>query len=121
MVDDEEDARRLMRMILETCGARVTTAANVEEALTALEAHHPDILLSDLGMPGEDGYALIQKVRDLPPERGGQTPAAALTAYARAEDRLKVLRSGFQIHLPKPIEPVVLIAVVANLAHRVKR
>ena len=85
------------------------------------EADRPDILLSDLGMPSEDGYSLIQKVRGLPPEQGGQTPAAALTAYARTEDRLKVLRSGFQIHLPKPIEPVELIAVIANLAHRVKR
>jgi CheY-like chemotaxis protein len=69
-------------------------------------------------MPDEDGYSLIHKVRALSPEQGGQTPAAAFTAYARVEDRLQVLRSGFQIHLPKPVEPVELVAVVANLVGR---
>lgn len=117
-VDDDEDARRLVKAILESCGARVTTAANATEALTSLQSSRPDVLISDLGMPDEDGYSLIRKVRALAPAQGGQTPAAALTAYARVEDRLQVLRSGFQIHLPKPIEPAELVAVVANLAKR---
>jgi PAS domain S-box-containing protein len=118
VVDDEEDTCRLIRTILERCEATVTTASSVAEALRALQDSPPNILLSDLGMPGEDGYSLIQKVRALSPEAGGQTPAAALTAYARVEDRMKVLRSGFQIHLTKPVEPAELITVVASLAGR---
>lgn len=118
VVDDEEDARRLVRTVLEKCEARVTTVATAAAALDALQADQPDILISDLGMPEEDGYSLISKVRALPPEQGGATPAAALTAYARVEDRMRVLRSGFQIHLPKPVEPAELVAVVANLAGR---
>jgi PAS domain S-box-containing protein len=116
VVDDDEDARRLVRTVLESCKARVTTVSNAADALSALQSSRPDVLISDLGMPVEDGYSLIHKVRALSPEQGGQTPAAALTAYARVEDRLQVLRSGFQIHLPKPIEPAELVAVVANLA-----
>jgi PAS domain S-box-containing protein len=121
VVDDDADALRLASTVLESCGAEVITANNAAEALQALQSSRPDVLISDLGMPGEDGYSLIRKVRALTAEQGGQTPAAALTAYARAEDRLQVLRSGFQIHLPKPIEPVELVAVVANLATRVGR
>jgi CheY-like chemotaxis protein len=116
VVDDDEDARRLVRTVLESCEAGVTTVSNAADALSALQSSRPDVLISDLGMPVEDGYSLIHKVRALSPEQGGQTPAAALTAYARVEDRLQVLRSGFQIHLPKPIEPAELVAVVANLA-----
>ncbi len=118
VVDDEQDTRDLLRAVLEKCGSEVTTAASAAEALDAIERLRPDVLISDLGMPDEDGYALIVKVRKLPAERGGQTPAAALTAYARVEDRLRVLRSGFQIHLPKPVEPTELVTVVANLAGR---
>lgn len=121
VVDDEEDTRDLLRAVLENCGSEVTTAASVAEAMKAIETLPPDVLVSDLGMPGEDGYSLIARVRALPAERGGQTPAAALTAYARVEDRLRVLRSGFQIHLPKPVEPVELVTVVANLAVRIGR
>ena len=121
VVDDEEDTRDLLRAVLEECGSEVTTVASAAEALDTIEALRPDVLVSDLGMPGEDGYSLIAKVRALPAERGGQTPAAALTAYARAEDRLRVLRSGFQIHLPKPVEPVELVTVVANLAGRTSK
>ncbi len=117
VVDDEEDARRLVRTVLESCAARVTVAANAAEALSALKSLRPDVLISDIGMPNEDGHSLIRKVRALTPEQGGQTPAAALTAYVRVEDRLQILRSGFQIHLPKPIEPAELVAVVANLAN----
>lgn len=119
VVDDDEDARRLVSNILQGCRAKVTTASTAAEGLSTLQSARPDILISDLGMPDEDGYSLIRQVRALPPEQGGQTPAAALTAYARVEDRLKVLRSGFQIHLPKPIEPAELVAVVANLAQRI--
>jgi CheY-like chemotaxis protein len=119
VVDDDEDARRLIKTVLESCDAQVSTAMNAFDALQTLQASVPDVLVSDLGMPGEDGYSLIRKVRALPPDQGGLIPAAALTAYARVEDRLKVLRSGFQIHLPKPIEPAELVAVVANLAKRV--
>jgi len=119
IVDDEEDTRTLLKMVLEKCGAQVTVAASAQEALTSLKESRPDVLVSDLGMPEEDGYSLIKKVRALSAADGGQTPAAALTAYARVEDRMRVLRSGFQIHLPKPIEPAELVAVVANLAGRV--
>jgi PAS domain S-box-containing protein len=118
VVDDDEDARRLVRTVLESCDARVTTVSNAADALSALQSSRPDVLISDLGMPAEDGYSLIKKVRALPRQQGGQTPAAALTAYARAEDRMRVLRSGFQIHLPKPVEPAELVAVVANLVGR---
>lgn len=119
IVDDEEDTRILLKMVLEECGASVTTASSAREAIAALKELRPDVLISDLGMPEEDGYALIKKVRALAEEDGGQTPSAALTAYARVEDRMKVLRSGFQIHIPKPVEPAELVAVVANLAGRI--
>ncbi|MFN2453147.1 MAG: ATP-binding protein [Pyrinomonadaceae bacterium] len=118
VVDDEEDTRTLLRIVLEKCGAAVTTASSAQEAIAALKEIRPDVLISDLGMPEEDGYALIKKVRALSEADGGNTPSAALTAYARVEDRMKVLRSGFQIHIPKPVEPAELVAVVANLAGR---
>jgi CheY-like chemotaxis protein/anti-sigma regulatory factor (Ser/Thr protein kinase) len=118
VVDDEEDARTLLSAVLVNCGARVRTAASVREALEELKRSRFDVLLSDIGMPEEDGYALIRKVRRLPKEEGGQIPAAALTAYARAEDRLKALRSGFKMHVVKPVEPAELVTVVANLAGR---
>ena len=118
VVDDEADTRDIVSAVLEKCGARVTAVSSAAAALREMERTRYDVLLSDIGMPGEDGYALIEKVRALPAARGGETPAAALTAYARAEDRLRVLRSGFQIHVPKPVEPSELVAVVANLAGR---
>jgi PAS domain S-box-containing protein len=118
VVDDEEDARALLTTVLESCGARVTAVGSAREALDALGREKFDVLLSDIGMPEEDGYWLIKKVRKLTPERGGRTPAAALTAYAGARDRMRVLRSGYQIHVPKPVEPAELVAVVANLAGR---
>ena len=118
VVDDEADTRELIREVLKECGSEVITSGSVEEALVALEEHKPDILISDLGMPDEDGYSLISKIRALPSDRGGHIPAAALTAYARAEDRMRVLRSGFQFHLPKPIDSAELVTVVASLAGR---
>jgi signal transduction histidine kinase/ActR/RegA family two-component response regulator len=117
-VDDEADTREMIRAVLEHCKIEVITAGSTSEALEAIAQSRPDILISDLGMPGEDGYALIAKVRALPAERGGQIPAAALTAYVRAEDRVKVLRSGYHLHVSKPLEPNELVAVVANLAGR---
>lgn len=119
VVDDEEDTRTLLKTVLEKCGASVITVTSAHEALAALKELRPDVLISDLGMPEVDGYDLIKKVRALAEEEGGQTPSAALTAYARLEDRMKVLRSGFQIHIPKPVEPAELVAVVANLAGRI--
>jgi PAS domain S-box-containing protein len=118
VVDDEADTRTLLKAVLERCGASVVAVASAGEALAALKETRPDVLISDLGMPEEDGYTLIKKVRALSPEDGGRTPSAALTAYARVEDRMKVLRAGFQIHIPKPVEPAELITVVANLAGR---
>jgi len=115
-VDDDPDARQLVRAVLEERGARVRLAANAAEAMDELGKDIPDVLLSDIGMPGEDGYALIRKVRALPPLRGGNVPAAALTAYTRGEDRHQVLMAGYSMHVPKPIEPDHLISVVETLA-----
>ncbi|MCA1576704.1 MAG: response regulator [Acidobacteria bacterium] len=118
VVDDEADTRELIGEVLKEVGSEVITCRSVEEALIALEQHKPDILISDLGMPDEDGYSLISKIRALPSEQGGHIPAAALTAYARAEDRMRVLRSGFQFHLPKPVDSAELVTVIASLAGR---
>ena len=118
VVDDEADTRELIQEVLKECGSEVILSRSVAEALEALEEHKPDILISDLGMPDEDGYSLISKIRALPSDRGGHIPAAALTAYARAEDRMRVLRSGFQFHLPKPVDAAELVTVVASLAGR---
>jgi CheY-like chemotaxis protein len=95
VVDDEQDARDLIKAVLQRCDAIVLTASSATEGFDALQRLQPDILISDIGMPEEDGYSLIQKVRALPLEQGGRIPALALTAYARAEDRIKVLGSGF--------------------------
>jgi len=118
VVDDEADTSDLLQVILEGCGVQVKTASSAAAALEAIATEPFDVLISDIGMPDEDGYSMIAKVRALGEERGGKIPAAALTAYASEEDRIRVLRSGFQIHVPKPISPSELIAVVANLAGR---
>jgi CheY-like chemotaxis protein len=117
IVDDEADARDLLREVLEICGSEVVTTSSVPEALEALRGARFDILISDIGMPHEDGYSLIEKVRRLTDAEGGRTPAIALTAYARVEDRIRALKAGFQAHLPKPVEPVELAAVVASLVN----
>lgn len=121
VVDDESDARLLVRRFLEECKARVTTASSAGEALELLKSTRPQVLVSDIGMPGEDGYALIRRVRALPPEQGGDTPAIALTAYARAEDRMKAVMAGFQQHVVKPVEPAELITLVGILATPARR
>jgi PAS domain S-box-containing protein len=118
VVDDEADTRDLLKIVLGQCGAEVVTAGSSREALELLPQVKPDVLVSDIGMPGEDGYELIRKVRALPAESGGRTPAVALTAYARTEDRLRVLRSGYQMHVPKPVEMPELVTILANLAER---
>jgi PAS domain S-box-containing protein len=118
VVDDEQDTREMLKAGLGQCGAEVTAAGSAAEALEALEAFAADVLISDIGMPGEDGYELIRKVRALPADGGGRVPAIALTAYARAEDRLQALRAGYQMHVPKPVELTELAAVVASLAKR---
>jgi PAS domain S-box-containing protein len=122
IVDDEADAREMLALLLRQSGAEVMTAASAAEALAVFTQDtaecKPDVLVSDIGMPGEDGYMLIRQVRALAPEQGGKIPALALTAYARTEDRIKALSSGFQFHVPKPIEPAEFITVVANLSER---
>ena len=118
VVDDDADTRDMVSAILKSQGAQVEVAASAAEALSALSAARPHILVSDVEMPGQDGYELIRKVRQLPPEAGGKVPAAALTAYARPEDRMRALMAGFQIHVPKPVQPAELVAVVASLAGR---
>ncbi|HEX8354395.1 MAG TPA: response regulator, partial [Pyrinomonadaceae bacterium] len=118
VVDDEPDAREMLAAGLGQCGALVTTAASALEALEYMAGARFDVLISDIGMPGEDGYELIRRVRELPPEAGGRTPAVALTAYARTEDRLRAMRAGFEMHVSKPVELTELIVVIANLARR---
>jgi PAS domain S-box-containing protein len=118
VVDDEPDARELLAAGLGQCGAEVTTVSSAGEALAALAGAKFDALVSDLGMPGEDGYWLVGRMRALPAEAGGRTPAVALTAYARTEDRLRAMRAGFDMHVSKPVELNELVAVIANLARR---
>jgi signal transduction histidine kinase/ActR/RegA family two-component response regulator len=118
VVDDDPDTLEVVRQVLEQAGAHVVVAASAREAYEALAARPPDVLLSDIGMPGEDGLALIRRVRALEAARGGRVPAAALTAYTQVEDRQHALSAGYQAYLAKPIEPAELTAAVARLAGR---
>jgi len=118
VVDDEFDARTLLTMMLEGSGAQVRAVSSTREALDSMQAWKPDVLIADIGMPVEDGYSLIRKVRALPGEQGGQTPALALTAYARTEDRIRALSAGYQVHLAKPVDRVELATVIGSLCHR---
>ncbi len=118
VVDDEFDARALLTTMLERSGALVLAVSSTREALESLESWKPDVLIADIGMPIEDGYSLIRKLRALPRESGGQTPALALTAYARTEDRIRALSEGYQMHLAKPVDRVELATVVASLGHQ---
>ncbi|MDQ6808480.1 MAG: PAS domain S-box protein [Verrucomicrobiota bacterium] len=119
VVDDEPDSRDLVKRILQECAATVQTAASAEEGLAALDREQPDVLISDIGMPGTDGYQFMRSVRALSEEKGGRIPAIALTAFARSEDRQRAMLAGFDMHVAKPVEPAELIAVVARLARRV--
>jgi PAS domain S-box-containing protein len=116
VVDDEADARALLHRILSEYGAKVLTASNAGDALECLLRERPTIIVSDIGMPHTDGYALIGQIRALPPEFGGRTPAIALTAFARAEDRRRALVAGFQLHLAKPVDPEALVLACARMA-----
>src|SRR6201988_1473756 len=118
VVDDEIDARTLLTMMLEKCGAQVIAVGSSREGLESVESWLPDVLIADIGMPVEDGYGLMRKVRALPKKKGGHTPALALTAYARTEDRVRALSEGYQVHLAKPVDRFELAAVVASLGHR---
>ena len=121
VVDDEPDARALVKRLLEDCRAVVTTTDSTDEVVRLVATKQFDVLVSDIGMPIEDGYALIKRVRALGKDRGGDIPAIALTAYARAEDRVKAVTAGIIMHVAKPVEPVELVAMVAGAAGRTGR
>ena len=116
VIDDETDTLEMFATALKRYGAEVVAVASAAAAMSAMEVRLPDIIVSDIGMSGEDGYELIRKVRALPPEGGGRIPALALTAYARTEDKSRALSAGYQMHLAKPVELTDLLAAVAKLA-----
>ncbi|AKT42761.1 ATP-binding protein [Chondromyces crocatus] len=118
VVDDEQDARELLGAILGDAGATVRLATCVDEAMVLLQTEVPDALVSDVGMPTKDGYALARELRGLPRDQGGRIPAIALTAHARSEDRTRALTAGFSTHIPKPVDPTELIVVLANALGR---
>lgn len=120
VVDDDHDARELLKTILTLRGARVSLAASANDALWQLHDGRPDVLLCDIGMPEHDGYSLMRRLRKLPAEQGGSLPAAALTAFAREEDRARALREGFHEHLAKPIRPGDVVEAVARLSGRLE-
>jgi CheY-like chemotaxis protein len=120
VVEDDPDTLEMLRFVLDDCGASVATAASSREALDVFEKWHPDVLVSDIAMPEQDSYELIGKVRSRTPERGGNTPAVALTAYARTEDRARALAAGFQLHVAKPVDPETLVTAVASLSGRLR-
>jgi PAS domain S-box-containing protein len=117
VVDDEPDARALIQRLLQDCDASVVTAGSAGDALEQIMSEAPDLLISDIGMPGEDGYTLIRRIRSLDGPRS-RLPAIALTAYARTDDRVKAIQAGFQLHLAKPVEPIELLSMVSNFAKR---
>lgn len=118
VVDDEVDAREIVSAILVQAGAEVATAPGVQQAIDLIDRWAPDVLISDIGMPNQDGYELIRRVRALPADKPRTIPAIALTAFARKQDRLRVLSAGYQMHVPKPIEPIELATVVASVTKR---
>ena len=118
IVDDDDDACNMLRFSLETAGAEVKTCSSVADAMDSLREWIPDILLTDINMPGEDGYSLIKKLRALPPEKGCNIPAIALTAMARAEDSETAMSAGFQLHLPKPVDIDELAEAIASLTRK---
>jgi CheY-like chemotaxis protein len=122
VVDDEKDARELIEVALKQSGADVVTASSAAEAYTLItsapEQKRPTVIVTDIGMPVEDGYSLMRRVREWERETGGYIPAVALTAYGRVEDRVRALRSGFQIHVAKPVDPAELAIVIASVIGR---
>ena len=117
-VDDEPDTREMVKRLLEAYGVAVATAASAAEGFALLQEFRPDVLVGDIGMPGENGYEMIRKIRELPPEAGGQTPAIALTAYSRMEDRTRAILAGYQYHLAKPVEAAELVTTVGMMTQR---
>jgi CheY-like chemotaxis protein len=115
VVDDDDDARHLLCMILQACGCAVRSASSAAMAMTQLQQQAPDVLVSDIGMPEEDGYSLMERIRKLPTPQG-VVPAIALTAYTRAEEQQRVLAVGYHMHMAKPVEPARLVAAIASLA-----
>src|SRR5579862_8340981 len=118
VVDDQSDARDLVKRVLEESAADVITAATAQDALELVQSRRPHVLVSDIGMPDADGFELLRLVRALGPERGGRVPAIALTAFARSEDRTRALRAGFLVHVAKPVDPYELVATVASVGGR---
>jgi CheY-like chemotaxis protein len=116
VVDDEMDARELVTVMLERGGAQMKSACSSQEGIEVIQSWRPDVVIADIGMPDEDGYGFIKRLRLLSEQQGGKTPALALTAYARAEDRVRALAAGYQMHLSKPVKRVELSNVVAKLA-----
>jgi CheY-like chemotaxis protein len=121
VVDDALDSRDMLGLILEKAGADVRLASSAKEALKIVESWRPGLLIADIGMPEEDGYALIRQVRALKSQEGGMVPALALTGYASRQDRLQSILAGFQEHMTKPVEPEELIAVAADLVATAKK
>jgi signal transduction histidine kinase/CheY-like chemotaxis protein len=118
LVDDDPDALEVVKRILRRCKARVTTAISALEGLALLAVERPDVVLADIGLPQMDGYEFVRRVRVLPSDKGGNVPVAALTAFARSEDRRQAMLAGFDIHVAKPVDPAELVAVVGRLARR---
>jgi CheY-like chemotaxis protein len=118
VVDDEVDSRDLVTAILTRCGGEVQCCESVAEAITTFRSWKPDVLVSDIGMPNEDGYSLIKKIRKLRMKLAREVPAVALTAYATDDDRARTLSAGFQMHVAKPIEPKALVRSIASAAGR---
>lgn len=118
VVDDEADARDLVAAVLTYAGAQVETARSAAEGFEAFQRFRPDVLVSDIGMPDEDGFSFIRRIRDLPPAEGGETPSLALTAFAREQDRTQALGAGYTMHIGKPVNPEALAAAVADLSNR---
>jgi CheY-like chemotaxis protein len=120
LVDDDEDTLEMLSAFVRHAGAEVSTAESAADALELLRTAAPDVIVSDVAMPVEDGYEFMRRVRSLAAERGGLTPAVALTAYAGDDDRARALRAGYQRHLAKPVEPAALLEVIADLAGKAK-
>jgi CheY-like chemotaxis protein len=115
VVEDNADARELVTVTLEAAGAKVTSVSSARDALAALEVEQPDALVSDIGLPGEDGYAFIRRLRSREAERGGFLPALALTGYSTADERARAVAAGYQWHMAKPAEPSALTRAVAKI------
>jgi CheY-like chemotaxis protein len=118
LVEDDDDSRKLLGTMLRRYGARVTATKSAAEALAVFDHDLPDVMVSDIGMPDQDGYELVRRVRALPAEKGGGTPAIALTGYASRKDRERALTSGYQQHMAKPIEQADIITAIAALVGR---